>query len=310
MLTHEEMIGIQAENHDLIRTTTFRSVEEYVLQLVHTCAYVTASRVAKNKKVLDLGCNTGYGTRILFNSAKQIVGVDVSENAISSAKNEYGHLGITFRQIDGKRLPFDDDTFDVIVSFQVIEHIVDHSKYIGEIQRVLAPNGVVLFTTPNALLRLDPGMKPWNEFHVREFSFSELKALLDAYFPKVGIFGLFANEPLYSIEVNRLSKARENARIRPNDSVSFYSSFRSKAKRMLPDEVQNEVINVRTKLKDFRRFLTREDDKIIEFVNKYGGDNFLYLENDLNAALDLLAICCSSEERLEDCKTRLTTKEH
>lgn len=163
MLTHEEMIGIQAETHDLI-TTTFRSVEEYVLQLVQTYAYVTASRVVKNKKVLDLGCNTGYGTRILFDLAKQIVGVDVSENAISFAKNEYGHLGITFKQIDGKRLPFDDDTFDVIASFQVIEHIVDHSKYIGEIQRVLAPNGVVLFTTPNALLRLDPGMKPWNQF--------------------------------------------------------------------------------------------------------------------------------------------------
>ena len=311
MLTHEEMIGIQAEKHDLIRTTTFRSLEEYVLQLVHTCAYVTASRVAKNKKVLDLGCNTGYGTRILFDSAKQIVGVDVSENAVSSAKNEYGHLGITFKQIDGKRLPFDDDTFDVIVSFQVIEHIVDHSKYIGEIQRVLAPNGVVLFTTPNVLLRLDPGMKPWNEFHVREFSFSELKALLDAYFPKVGICGLFANEPLYSIEVNRLSRARESARRTPNDGAFFvHSSFRSHVKRMLPDQVQNEVINVRTKLKNFRRLLTREDYKIREFVNKYGVENFLYREFDLNAALDLLAICCSSKECLEDCKTRLTTKEH
>lgn len=310
MLSDEEMISIQAERHDLITTTNFRSVEQYILHLIHTFAYVAASRLAKNKNVLDLGCNTGYGTRILFESAKQIVGVDVSAKALSSAKNEYGHLGIAFKEIDGQQLPFADGAFDVIVSLQVIEHIVDYTKYIAEIQRALSPGGVALFTTPNALLRLDPGMRPWNEFHVREFNHSDLKALLNAYFPEVGILGLFANEPLHSIEVNRLSRARENARRGPNGAASFrYSSLRSHVKKTLPAQVQRGVLNVRTKLKNLRRLFTREDYRIGEFVAKYGVDDFLYRDDDLNAALDLLAICCSSEELLENFKTTLTTRQ-
>jgi len=185
MLSHEEMIGFQAEKHDLIDTHNFQSREEYVLHLIHTFAYVQASRLAENKKILDLGCNTGYGSEILFNSAKKVVGVDFSENAISTANNQYGHLGINFKLIDGKQLPFEDNEFNMIVSCQVIEHIVDYKVYINELKRVLSPNGIVIFTTPNALLRLDPGMKPWNKFHVCEFNHSELDSLLNTFFSEV-----------------------------------------------------------------------------------------------------------------------------
>ncbi len=88
MLTHEEMIGLQAEKHGLIGTDEFASKQEYVLHLIHTPAYVSASSLTENKKVLDLGCNTGYGTEILFKSSNNIIGVDVSERAILSAKNK------------------------------------------------------------------------------------------------------------------------------------------------------------------------------------------------------------------------------
>lgn len=78
MLTHEEMIGIQAEKHGLIDGLNFRTAEQYNLHLIHSFAYVQASILAENKSVLDLGCNTGYGSEILFNNAKRVVGVDVS----------------------------------------------------------------------------------------------------------------------------------------------------------------------------------------------------------------------------------------
>jgi 2-polyprenyl-3-methyl-5-hydroxy-6-metoxy-1,4-benzoquinol methylase len=295
MLSHEEMIGLQAEKHDLIDAHNFRSKEEYVLHLIHTFAYVQASRFGENKTVLDLGCNTGYGSKILFKSAKKVVGVDVSEKAISSANNQYGHLGIRFEQIDGKKLPFEEDEFDVIVCCQVIEHIVDYGVFIGELKRVLSPSGIVVFTTPNALLRLDPGMKPWNIFHVREFAHFELKSLLGDFFAEIQIWGLYGKEPLYSIEVNRLNKAREHARRSKESDLHLYPqySLKSLIKTILP----NSAI---TALRKIVNSYSNSDVAVErEFINQHGIDEFSYRPNDLEAALDLLAICSDGESNLQ-----------
>ncbi|NIT54612.1 MAG: class I SAM-dependent methyltransferase, partial [candidate division Zixibacteria bacterium] len=136
------------------------------LHLIHKKAYEKASEFTKEKTVLDLGCNTGYGSHILKGACKEIIGVDVSEKAIKIANELYGNDGVEFSVIDGKRLPFKENRFDVVVSFQVIEHIVDQGEYLKEIKRVLVPGGKIIFTTPNRLIRLYPDMKPWNEFHV------------------------------------------------------------------------------------------------------------------------------------------------
>ena len=120
MLTHEEMIGLQAEKHDLIDPIDFESREKYVLHLIHSFAYTQAAVLAQDKEVLDLGCNTGYGTEILSRSARKVVGVDVSDGAVAQAKSKYGNQGIEFHCIDGKSLPFEDGRFDLIVSCQVM----------------------------------------------------------------------------------------------------------------------------------------------------------------------------------------------
>jgi 2-polyprenyl-3-methyl-5-hydroxy-6-metoxy-1,4-benzoquinol methylase len=303
MLTHEEMIGLQAEKHALINAIEFRSIEKYVLHLIHTTAYAQATRLVENKRVLDLGCNTGYGTDMLFRSAKKVVGVDVSEKAIVAAKNQYGHLGIEFQKINGKTLPFNDEAFDVVVSFQVIEHIVDYKKFIDEIKRIITPGGVVIFTTPQSLLRLYPGMKPWNMFHVREFNHSDLKSLLDTFFKNVSIFGLFAIEPLYSIEVNRLARAREGARSKINIKNSHQrSSIRVYAKRML----LQKMINI---LKGIRKFFTQKSmAEVTALMNKHGVNDFFYQQNDLESALDLLAVCCNDGKVFENIKCKLEGK--
>ncbi|ACF14472.1 Methyltransferase type 11 [Chloroherpeton thalassium ATCC 35110] len=191
MLSHEEMVGLQAEKHELINTQNFPTKEDYVLHLIHTFSYVQAAKLAKGKKVLDVGCNMGYGSKLISETAKQVTGVDVSEKAIEAAKSQYGGGNMAFQCIDGKRLPFANNVFDMIVNFQVIEHIVDYDAYLNELKRVLSPDGFVLFTTPNASMRLDPGMKPWNKFHVREFKSDELQTLLERFFPKVQVFWAF-----------------------------------------------------------------------------------------------------------------------
>ena len=134
MLSHEEMVSLQAEKHEIIEPEKFASNKDFVLHLIHARAYEQAALYAAGKDVLDLGCNTGYGTRVIKASGARVVGVDVSPEAIDIARRQYGPAGIEFHCIDGRRLPFADRSFDVITCFQVIEHIVDLQQFLAEIR--------------------------------------------------------------------------------------------------------------------------------------------------------------------------------
>jgi SAM-dependent methyltransferase len=231
MLSHQEMIGLQAEKHELTDEDEFQTSEQYVLHLMHCAAYAHAARVVRGKAVLDLGCNTGYGTKMLAARASRTVGLDVSERAIAVAKAKHGDSGIDFGVTDGTRIPFPDNSFDLITCFQIIEHLVEYEGFMSEVKRVLTPDGVVIFTTPNALQRLDPGMKPWNEFHVREFSGEELQQTLDDHFDNVGILALYGSDLLHTIVAERADRIRRRARARaarvnaaPSESVSSNSA--------------------------------------------------------------------------------------
>src|SRR5438046_2777514 len=122
---------------------------------MHLRAYEAAAQRAKALRVLDLGCNNGYGTNIIGAVAASVIGCDVSEAALADAYRRFPK--IEFRRIDGISLPFPHDQFDMVTSFQVIEHIADTESYLAEIWRVLRPGGIALLTTPNAAIRLDPG---------------------------------------------------------------------------------------------------------------------------------------------------------
>ncbi len=291
MLSNEEMIGLQAEKHELINTEKFSSEEEYVLHLMHTFAYEHAAKLGANKRVLDLGCNTGYGSKIISETCKEIIGVDVSSKAISIAKSLYGDSKIRFELIDGKRLPFIDNTFDVVISFQVIEHLVTFEDYMSEIQRVLVPGGLVLFTTPNGHVRLDPGMKPWNPFHVREFLVPQLETLLNNYFPNVKVYGMFAKEPLYSIELNRMEKGRKHAKEQQKHETSNIYRFRRKLINFLPDSVIKYIREYFLSKKSHKKETILSTD----FQNQYRTDYFHYSEDNLEKSLDLLAICMNEK---------------
>ncbi|MEN1729274.1 MAG: class I SAM-dependent methyltransferase [Pseudomonadota bacterium] len=281
MLSHEEMVGLQAEKHELINSKEFKSEEEFVLHLIHSFAYHQVAKCAVGKTVLDLGCNTGYGSKILAGMAAKVIGVDVSENAVSIARETNQAPGIEFHLIDGKQLPFEADTFDVVISCQVIEHIVDYEVYIGEIQRVLTPGGIVVFTTPNALLRLDPGMKPWNPFHVTEFNADEIGELLRSHFPAVVIQGLFAKKSTYMVEKDRLSRARAAAR-----------------QKAQPDKKQSKMARRFEKL--FKRLWPRPASRPERFLDKHQLNDLFYRSEELDKALDLMAVCSSETPAVED----------
>lgn len=211
-MNNESIIKLQAEEHDIIDGANFTSVEEYILHLMHQSDYVRAQKLVIGKIVLDLGCNSGYGTNLLSQTCGRVTGVDVSPEAISTAKSKYQSNNMSFQLIDGITLPFESDSFDVITSFQVLEHIENYDNYFSEICRVLKPDGVLLLTTPNADIRVMPGSKPWNRFHVHvhEFRGHELSQFLKKYFPLVTVLGQFATERAYFIEYSRCTRARDS----------------------------------------------------------------------------------------------------
>lgn len=150
----------------------------------HIQRYRFASKYTKNKRVLDLGCGVGYGTNYLANhGAKEVVGVDIDPKAIEYARRKYEIRNTKFEAANAEVLTFSSNSFDVVVSFEVIEHVKSFKKSIKEVSRVLKPNGLFIFSTPNRL-GIRGGTSP---YHTKEFTASELRKL----FPGVKLYGQF-----------------------------------------------------------------------------------------------------------------------
>ena len=207
-----DAVRLQAEEHPLIEDDPPTTPAEHCLRLMHLRAYDEAVAHATGRDVLDVGCNTGYGTIRFVPVASRVVGVDVSERAIEAARRRAPDGRPEFIATDGFDLPFADASFDLVTSFQVLEHVPDPRPYLAEIRRVTRPGGTVILATPNAATRLDPGMTPWNRFHVREYVATELATLLEGTFSRVRIQGMFGAPTLYETEIRRVNAARQRIR--------------------------------------------------------------------------------------------------
>lgn len=185
-----------------------RTLEEVVLREMHLAAHHAAADAVTGLDVVDIGCNHGYGSRVLAGKAKSVAGVDISENAIATAKRGTALPNLQFYLSNAEGMPFADGSFDAAVSFQVIEHIEDVGRYLAEIHRVLKPGGKVIFTTPNRVIRIAPGHAPWNQYHVREYDANELKVLLQPFFTAVEISGLYGKGALHDVEYRRVLRKR------------------------------------------------------------------------------------------------------
>jgi len=142
----------------------------------------------KNRKVLDIASGEGYGSNILSNYAQSVVGVDISKEAVEHAKSKYNNTNLKFVQGDAAKIPLDDDSFDVVVSFETIEHHDKHLEMMNEIKRVLKSDGILIISSPDKYYYTDlPKIK--NEFHVKELYYDEFKRLISKYFKQTFFFG-------------------------------------------------------------------------------------------------------------------------
>ena len=147
----------------------------------HSARYVFVLPFVENKTVLDIACGTGYGLAILKTKAKYITGVDVDAGAANEAKAECGDNGSVLLG-NGLGLPFADGSFDVITSFETLEHLHERRKFLAELHRVLRPGGILILSTPNANYSMPVNGKPSNPFHIFEYTPDELRSELESCF--------------------------------------------------------------------------------------------------------------------------------
>lgn len=174
----------------------------------HRAAYAHAIALARRTRptrILDLGCGTGYGTAELASALPGVFAIDRI-----SPDPEARHPAAHFVRADANGIPLRAGCFDLVVSFQVIEHLVDPAPYLDTIARVLAPGGVALISTPNWL-----ESDRENPFHVHEYAAGELSALLGRHFEAVEMLGVHATPEPKAYYDARLRRIRGIVRIDP-----------------------------------------------------------------------------------------------
>ncbi len=153
---------------------------------IHLKRYIFARDFCRGKQVLDAACGTGYGTHNLASVAHHVTGVDLSSEAVKYAFSRYGLPNISFQIMDVCSFAFPDDSFDVICSFETIEHLRDVETYLRGVIRVMKEDGVYLVSTP---LSAHSTHSPKNPFHCQEWNLEDFKRLLGQHFNLIKFFG-------------------------------------------------------------------------------------------------------------------------
>jgi SAM-dependent methyltransferase len=154
--------------------------------------------------LLDLGCGSGYGAASLAGRHGRVVGLD---RVRPDARNRGG---AHFVRGDLHGIPLASGSFQLIVSFQVMEHLEDPTPYLDAIARLLAPDGVAILTTPN--IRMSDGVNP---YHVHEYHAEELAARLRERFHQVEVRGIGASEAVHAYLAARSQRIRRIMRLDP-----------------------------------------------------------------------------------------------
>lgn len=171
----------------------------------HRAPYVHALRQTGTGRVLDLGCGSGYGTAELADSLPRIVGLDRIPPDESSRRPN-----VDWVRADLRGNPLASESFALILSFQVIEHLEDPGVYLESIAHLLAPGGVAWLTTPN-LLTSDK----INPFHIHEYQSDELRETVAPYFDSVEMKGVGLSENVAPYFEERLQRIEKIMRIDP-----------------------------------------------------------------------------------------------
>ena len=238
-LTGERTVpGLAEENY------WFRRHEVVYQRLMDRCT---------GRDVLEAGSGEGYGADLIANVAHSVIGLDYDDSAVAHVRARYPRVDM--RQGNLAELPIADDAVDVVVNFQVIEHLWDQAQFVDECARVLRPSGVLLISTPNRLT-FSPGRDtPINPFHTRELNAAELTELLvDSGFQIEAMLGVFHGSGLTELDG------------RHGGSIIDAQIARALADAPWPADLLADVESVRTEDFDLLDARERDIDESLDLV--------------------------------------------
>jgi len=152
----------------------------------HVARYAFASRFAEGKRVLDAGCGAGYGSAELAQTALQVTGFDIAPDAVEYARATYPLHNLHFAAASVIATPFRPNSFELVVAFEVIEHLQDYRGFLKECARIVTPQGLFIVSSPNKSYYAESRAKTGpNPFHEHEFEADEFVAELSSVFSNV-----------------------------------------------------------------------------------------------------------------------------
>lgn len=218
------------------------------MELEHWNRYMTFSYLAEDASVLDIACGEGYGTNLLASIAQKATGMDLSAKNIRHAIYKYARKknNLDYKVSDACQILAGNDKYDVIYSFETIEHLEDIPAYLSNLSNIMTYNGIGIISTPRP--NVNPVTnRPYNPHHVKELSVEEFKKLLSTYFQYVGLAGQSRE---YPCEIHQDFNVDNDAYM--IGIVSNQQDYVKKVIQRLPDI---ETLYIRGKL--FRRHNNR-----------------------------------------------------
>ena len=165
------------------RLTPEDSSEWRCLGIQHLQRYEWAGRLAQGGTVLDLACGNGYGAYTLVNlGARSVVAVDVDQAAIQYAQHHYSRLNLEYRCEDCFQIKPSAPGFEVIVSFETIEHLKEPKQFIRKVREFISNQGRLLISAPNTLRYKRAAQPTTNPYHFSEPTYEELREWIEIGF--------------------------------------------------------------------------------------------------------------------------------
>jgi len=176
---------------EMVRERVIPEISDPGTLAYHLARYEWARQYVKGKEVLDAGCGVGYGSAMLAEDASHVIAVDLEQAAIEYAKRTYDRKNLKFLVMDCTTMGFDDCTFDLVVSFEVFEHISDGQDFVRELCRVLRNDGILVISTPNKITWDLLGPQADYPFHINMITPKLFKKILiSSGFAEVEIYGM------------------------------------------------------------------------------------------------------------------------
>jgi SAM-dependent methyltransferase len=159
---------------------------EAEVEFEHLHRYLLAAKLCAGKTTLDAASGEGYGAAILAAGGGLVTGVELDRPTVEAARRRYP--AVTFVQADAAALPFEDGRFEVVTSFETLEHVSEPTQMLDEFRRVLKPGGLLIVSTPDKTIYNRHLAEP-NPFHIHELEREEFHQALTARFRNVALYG-------------------------------------------------------------------------------------------------------------------------